>query len=73
MVRDYTKWDDNPGSLEHWGESMVRGYQLATTPPRMPVIMVCDEDLQEDPYPENFKGHIPKLGAHIHRRATRAR
>ena len=66
MVRDYTKWDDNPGSLEHWGESMVRGYQLATTAPRMPVLLVCDEDLQEDPYPENFKGHIPKLGAHVH-------
>ena len=66
MVRDYTKWDDNPGSLEHWGESMVRGYQLATTAPRMPVVMVCDEDLQENPYPENFKGHIPKLGEYIH-------
>jgi acetolactate synthase-1/2/3 large subunit len=66
MVRDYTKWDDNPGSLEHWGESMVRGYQLASTAPRMPVVMVCDEDLQEDPYPENFKGHIPKLGTHLH-------
>ena len=64
MVRDYTKWDDNPGSLEHWGESMVRGYQLATTAPRMPVVLVCDEDLQEDPFPASFKGHIPKLGAH---------
>ncbi len=64
MVRDYTKWDDNPGSLEHWGESMVRGYQLATTAPRMPVVLVCDEDLQEEPFPDNFKGHIPKLGAH---------
>ena len=61
MVRDYTKWDDNPGSLEHWGESMVRAYQLATTAPQMPVMLVCDEDQQEDPYPDNFKGHIPKL------------
>jgi thiamine pyrophosphate-dependent acetolactate synthase large subunit-like protein len=66
MVRDYSKWDDNPGSLEHWGESMVRGYQLANTAPRMPVVLVCDEDLQEDAYPEHFKGHIPKLGVHNH-------
>jgi len=64
IVRDYTKWDDNPGSLEHWGESMARGYQLASTPPRMPVVLVCDEDLQEEPIPANFKGHIPKLGTH---------
>ena len=66
MVRDYTKWDDNPGSLEHWGESMVRGYQLATTAPQMPVMLVCDEDLQEDPYPDTFHGHIPKLPTEVH-------
>ncbi len=65
MVRDYTKWDDNPGSLEHWGESMVRGYHLATMAPQMPVMLVCDEDLQEDPYPDNFKGHIPKLPVNV--------
>jgi len=64
MVRDYTKWDDNPGSLEHWGESMVRGYNLSRTPPQMPVMLVCDEDLQEQAIPASFSGHIPKLGAH---------
>src|SRR5579863_8437718 len=33
MIREFTKWDDNPASLEHFGESMVRAYQLAMTPP----------------------------------------
>jgi acetolactate synthase-1/2/3 large subunit len=62
MVRDYTKWDDNPGSLEAWGESMVRGYNLARTPPQMPVMIVSDEQLQENPVPAGFNGHIPKAG-----------
>jgi acetolactate synthase-1/2/3 large subunit len=62
MVRDYTKWDDNPGSLDAWGESVVRGYNLARTAPQMPVIIVSDEQLQENPVPEGFRGHIPKPG-----------
>jgi len=62
MVRDYTKWDDNPGSLEAWGESIVRGYNLARTAPQMPVMIVCDEQLQENPVPAGFKGHIPRVG-----------
>ena len=64
MVRDYTKWDDNPGSLDHWGESMVRGYNLSMTAPRMPVMLVCDEDLQEEAVPASFHGRIPKVGVH---------
>ena len=33
MVRDYTKWDDTPVSLQHFGESAVRAYKVAMTPP----------------------------------------
>jgi len=33
MVRDFVKWDDRPGSLQHFGESAVRAYKIATTPP----------------------------------------
>jgi thiamine pyrophosphate-dependent acetolactate synthase large subunit-like protein len=41
---------------------MVRGYNLARTAPQMPVIIVSDEQLQENPVPTGFRGHIPKAG-----------
>src|ERR1700722_17482959 len=47
MVRDYTKWDDLPISLTHFAESAVRAYKIALTPPRGPVVLVADSDLQE--------------------------
>ena len=33
IVRDFTKWDDQPASLTHFGESEVRAYKIAMTPP----------------------------------------
>ncbi len=42
MVRDYTKWDDNPVSLGHFAESSVRAYKIAMTPPYEPVVIVAD-------------------------------
>jgi acetolactate synthase I/II/III large subunit len=60
-VRDYTKWDDSPASLGHFAESTVRAYQLAMTPPMMPVLLGADGVLQEGPVPEDFDRHIPKL------------
>jgi acetolactate synthase-1/2/3 large subunit len=60
-VRDYTKWDDSPASLEHFAESAVRGYQLAMTPPTMPVLLAADGVLQESAVPDDFDRHIPKL------------
>jgi acetolactate synthase I/II/III large subunit len=60
MVRDYVKWDDYPMSLQHFAESAVRAYKIAMTPPREPVMLVADIDLQEDPiHAEGLK--IPKL------------
>jgi acetolactate synthase-1/2/3 large subunit len=61
MVRDYTKWDDLPISLQHFAESGVRAYKIAMTPPMMPVLLVADADLQEAPVREDSKLHIPKL------------
>ena len=29
IVRDFVKWDDNPGSLQHWAESATRGLQIS--------------------------------------------
>jgi thiamine pyrophosphate-dependent acetolactate synthase large subunit-like protein len=47
MVRDFTKWDDTPWSLTHFAESAVRAYNVATTPPMAPVVLVLDGILQE--------------------------
>ena len=59
IVRDYTKWDDLPGGLQHFAESTVRAYQIATTAPMGPVLLVADSALQEDPIPEDAKLSIP--------------
>jgi thiamine pyrophosphate-dependent acetolactate synthase large subunit-like protein len=61
MVRDFTKWDDTPISLEHFAESAVRGYKIAMTPPMMPVLLIADGDLQERPVEANAALHVPKL------------
>ena len=62
MVRDYVKWDDAPASLPHFAESAVRAYKIAMTPPTLPVLVVADAELQENPIPDNLALHIPKLG-----------
>jgi thiamine pyrophosphate-dependent acetolactate synthase large subunit-like protein len=63
MVRDYTKWDDNPVSLSHFAESSVRAYKIAMTPPYEPVVIVADAVFQEEPMPEADRrnARIPKL------------
>lgn len=61
MVRDFTKWDDTPVSLQHFAESAIRGYKIAMTPPFSPVILTLDTDLQEKPIAEGSKLSIPKL------------
>ena len=60
MVRDYLKWDDYPGSLQHFAESAVRAYKIAMTPPMEPVMITADIDLQEEAiHEDNLR--IPKL------------
>ncbi len=63
MVRDYIKWDDQPVSLPHFAESAVRAYKIAMTPPMMPVLLVLDQQLQEDPISPEVtpRMRIPKL------------
>jgi acetolactate synthase I/II/III large subunit len=60
LVRDFTKYDDNPVSLNHFGNSFVRAYKMAMTPPYEPVFLSLDSDLQENAArdPDNLK--IPK-------------
>jgi acetolactate synthase I/II/III large subunit len=61
LVRDFSKWDDTPISLEHFAESAVRAYKLATDVPMGPVLLVADSELQERPLGGEFKLRIPKV------------
>jgi len=63
MVRDFIKWDDQPISLPHFAESAVRAYKIAMTPPMMPVLLVLDGGLQEDPIANEITARlrVPKL------------
>jgi len=61
MLRDYTKWDDLPISLPQFAESAVRAYKIAMTPPMMPVVLIADGELQENPIPSDLKLSIPSL------------
>jgi acetolactate synthase-1/2/3 large subunit len=61
MVRDMLKWDDAPASLQHFAESAVRGYRMAMTEPRGPVMLVVDAELQEEEMRDRAALKIPKL------------
>ncbi|HWG06154.1 MAG TPA: thiamine pyrophosphate-dependent enzyme, partial [Beijerinckiaceae bacterium] len=63
LTRDFTKWDDQPVSFQHFADSTVRAYQVATAVPSAPVVIVADSGLQEqliEPADEK-KIYIPKL------------
>src|SRR5438552_11759549 len=53
LVRDFTKWDDTPVSLQHFAQSFVRAYKIAMTPPYGPVMISLDAGLQQ----EAVRGH----------------
>jgi acetolactate synthase I/II/III large subunit len=61
IVRDFVKWDDQPTTLQHFAESAVRAYKIATTPPMAPVMLALDGELQENPIEDPELLHIPKL------------
>jgi thiamine pyrophosphate-dependent acetolactate synthase large subunit-like protein len=48
IVRDFTKWDDTPVSLQHFAQSVVRAYKMAMTPPYEPVMISLDGGLQDE-------------------------
>src|SRR4051812_45479396 len=59
IIRDMTKWDDNPVSMGHFAESAVRAYKIAMTPPMGPVALVVDDHMQDGRVPADMK--VPKL------------
>lgn len=62
LVRDFTKWDDTPVSLQHFSQSFVRAYKIAMTPPYGPVAISLDAGLQQEPMKEHggAKPYIPR-------------
>src|SRR5436189_531851 len=62
LVRDFTKWDDTPVSLQHFAQSMVRAYKIAMTPPYGPVMISLDAGLQQEVIKQHGseKLYIPK-------------
>ena len=48
VVRDYTKWDDQPASVASVAESIMRGHRIATAAPQGPVYIALDAGLQEE-------------------------
>src|SRR5438045_1645974 len=61
MVREFVKWDDQPGSLQHFAESTVRAYRITMTAPMEPVMICLDMDLQEEAIHNSDKLRIPKV------------
>ncbi len=47
LVRDYTKWDDQPASAEAAREAVLRGNWIANTAPKGPVYINLDAQMQE--------------------------
>jgi acetolactate synthase-1/2/3 large subunit len=61
IVRDYTKWDDAPGSLQHFAESFARAAKMALTPPFGPVLLSVDGGLQEMTVSDRSGLRIPRF------------
>jgi len=60
LIRDFTKWDDQPVSLQHFAQSFVRAYKFAMTPPYEPVALALDAELQEMTANDRAKLTIPR-------------
>ena len=46
-IRDYTKWDYQPGTIHGVPDSFARAYSIMMTEPQGPIYMVYDAGLQE--------------------------
>jgi thiamine pyrophosphate-dependent acetolactate synthase large subunit-like protein len=48
LIRNYTKWDNQPGSVAATTEALLRAAQIAQTAPRGPVYVNLDVSIQEE-------------------------
>jgi len=65
LVRDFTKFDDSPVSLQQFAEASVRAYKTAITAPYAPVVLVADAELSESPMTDRSRLTIPAAGLAI--------
>lgn len=56
IIRDYTKWDNQPGSVPATFEALLRAVQIADTAPRGPTYVNLDAAIQESKI-----GPLPKM------------
>jgi thiamine pyrophosphate-dependent acetolactate synthase large subunit-like protein len=69
LVRNFTKWDDQPASVAAAAESLLRAYRMAMTPPCGPVYICLDAALQESrigalpPLPSAARFRPPRAAA----------
>ena len=57
LIKNFVKWDDQPGSVEAMAESFLRAHQQAVTGPSGPVYVCLDAALLEQAVPGNI--HFP--------------
>lgn len=55
LIRNYSKWDDEPRSAGAAVESLLRAWQIAATPPYGPTYVCLDVALQEAPLEGEIK------------------
>jgi thiamine pyrophosphate-dependent acetolactate synthase large subunit-like protein len=60
LVRDFTKWNDQPASVAAIPESLLQAYRIAVTEPAGPVYVSFDADLQEQAVEQPFE--LPAVG-----------
>lgn len=54
LVRDFTKWDDQPASFAALTEALLRANRIARQEPPGPVYVCVSTDIQEAPVPSDF-------------------
>src|SRR5712672_3222664 len=67
IVRDYTKWDDQPASPAAAREAIIRAHWIANTAPMGPVYINLDAEMQESKLAEpigpiDVKRFMPPTG-----------
>ncbi|MFB6097346.1 MAG: thiamine pyrophosphate-binding protein [Haloferacaceae archaeon] len=64
MVREFTKWDDQPAAIDGVVESLARAHRVADTKPKGPTYVTFDHDIQEGEMDEPVEiPDLEKLGA----------
>jgi acetolactate synthase-1/2/3 large subunit len=59
MVREFTKWDDQPAAIDGVVESLARAHRVADTKPKGPTYVTFDHDIQEGEMDEPIE--VPDL------------